>query len=244
MDCARQCSQTPFAPETSPESTSRARICGLGLALCPMAHQSDTRMLTLHGLKLKGFAEAEAVAALTGLDHSTATFELTALAAEGLCLRREGRISGWALTPTGRDTYRQLLHHDVEASGAQQQVDQAYRGFLVLNGLLLRVCTDWQVCDLEANVLNDHQDPEYDAAVIERLAEVHHGVTPICEQLSGRLTRYDPYHGRFSAAVDKVRSGLVEWFARPIIDSYHTVWMELHEDLLATLAIERGSEGH
>ena len=209
-----------------------------------MAHQSDTRMLTLHGLKLKGFAEAEAVAALTGLDHSTATNQLTALAAEGLCLRREGRISGWALTPTGRDTYRQLLHHDVEASGAQQQVDQAYREFLVLNGLLLRVCTDWQVCDLEANVLNDHQDPQYDAAVIERLAEVHHGVAPICQQLSGRLTRYDPYHGRFSAAVDKVRSGLVEWFARPIIDSYHTVWMELHEDLLATLAIERGSEGH
>ena len=28
-----------------------------------------------------------------------------------------------------------------------------------------------------------------------------------------------------------------------MIDSYHTVWFELHEDLLATLGIERSSEG-
>jgi hypothetical protein len=27
-----------------------------------------------------------------------------------------------------------------------------------------------------------------------------------------------------------------------MIDSYHSVWFELHEDLLATLGIERGSE--
>ena len=29
---------------------------------------------------------------------------------------------------------------------------------------------------------------------------------------------------------------------KPMIDSYHSVWFELHEDLLATLGIERGSE--
>jgi hypothetical protein len=28
-----------------------------------------------------------------------------------------------------------------------------------------------------------------------------------------------------------------------VIDSYHTVWFELHEDLLSTLGIERASEG-
>ena len=34
----------------------------------------------------------------------------------------------------------------------------------------------------------------------------------------------------------------VEWFTRPMIDSYHTVWFELHENLLATLGIERARE--
>ena len=29
------------------------------------------------------------------------------------------------------------------------------------------------------------------------------------------------------------------WVAQPKIDSCHTVWMELHEDLLATLGLER-----
>ncbi len=28
-----------------------------------------------------------------------------------------------------------------------------------------------------------------------------------------------------------------------MIDSYHTVWFELHENLLATLGIERAREG-
>jgi hypothetical protein len=27
-----------------------------------------------------------------------------------------------------------------------------------------------------------------------------------------------------------------------VVDSYHTVWFELHEDLLCTLGLERSSE--
>ena len=33
-----------------------------------------------------------------------------------------------------------------------------------------------------------------------------------------------------------------DWFTKPTIDSYHTVWFELHENLLSTLGIERGHE--
>ena len=40
-----------------------------------------------------------------------------------------------------------------------------------------------------------------------------------------------------------VEQGDTDWFTKPLIDSYHTVWFELHEDLLATLAIERAREG-
>jgi hypothetical protein len=39
-----------------------------------------------------------------------------------------------------------------------------------------------------------------------------------------------------------VLEGQPEWFTKPVIDSYHTVWFELHEDLLCTLGIERASE--
>ena len=39
-----------------------------------------------------------------------------------------------------------------------------------------------------------------------------------------------------------MRRGETDWLTKPIIDSYHTVWFELHEDLLATLGLERGHE--
>jgi hypothetical protein len=39
-----------------------------------------------------------------------------------------------------------------------------------------------------------------------------------------------------------VRAGEGDWFTSPLVDSYHTVWFELHEDLLATLGLERAEE--
>jgi hypothetical protein len=56
------------------------------------------------------------------------------------------------------------------------------------------------------------------------------------------LARFDGYGDRFAEALARVRAGEVEWFTRPLIDSYHTVWFELHENLLATLGIERVRE--
>ena len=51
------------------------------------------------------------------------------------------------------------------------------------------------------------------------------------------------YGSRLSSALAKVQGGDGDWFTKPTIDSYHTVWFELHENLLATLGIERGREG-
>jgi hypothetical protein len=43
--------------------------------------------------------------------------------------------------------------------------------------------------------------------------------------------------------MEQIRAGDTDWFTKPMIPSYHTVWFEMHEDLLSTLGIERGSEG-
>ena len=65
---------------------------------------------------------------------------------------------------------------------------------------------------------------------------------PIADDLAASLSRFARYAPRLSNAVDRVRTGEVDWFTKPVLDSYHTVWFELHEDLLATLGIERGEE--
>lgn len=208
-----------------------------------MGHLSDIRFLVLHGLKLKGFAEAEALAACMGANLVEVTKVLNALQAEGLILHRDGRISGFALTPTGRSAHGELLAADVLASGQQVLLHASYESFLPLNAQLLATCTAWQVKDIDNNILNDHNDAAYDKAVVEGLSSVNESVKPITDVLASALDRLGAYQSRFDAALGRVRSGEREFFAKPIIDSYHTVWMELHEDLLKSLNIDRASEG-
>ena len=64
----------------------------------------------------------------------------------------------------------------------------------------------------------------------------------MCEDLSKLLARFATYGPRLRSALQRVENGDVDWFTKPMIDSYHTVWFELHEDLLATLGIERSKE--
>lgn len=206
-----------------------------------MADRSDARLLVLHGLRLKGFAEANDIAALIGLDPADVTAQLEHLKADECVLYREGRLTGWALTPAGRKAQEQGLQAELAASGARDAVFDAYKRFLDLNSDLLGVCTAWQMKD-EAT-LNDHADAAYDQSVIDRLHELHGRVEPIITDLEATLPRYCGYRGRLDASLERLRSGESEWFTKPLIDSYHTVWFQLHEDLLNTLGIERSQEG-
>jgi hypothetical protein len=78
--------------------------------------------------------------------------------------------------------------------------------------------------------------------VIAQLEALHAQVTPICADLGAALDRFAGYGPRLASALARVQAGDVDWFTKPMIASYHTVWFELHEDLLATLGIERSSE--
>ncbi|GAA1145629.1 hypothetical protein [Ornithinicoccus hortensis] len=56
------------------------------------------------------------------------------------------------------------------------------------------------------------------------------------------LTRFTGYDTRFDAALRLARAGQYEWVDRTDIDSCHRVWFQLHEDLVATLGIDRLAE--
>lgn len=208
-----------------------------------MAHPSAPRFLALHGLRLKGFAEADAVAAAFGVDAGDVEAELKALADDGLVGRRDGRISGWSLTPDGRAAHAAEVAAELEASGARDAVHGAYRRFLDVNGDMLAVCTDWQLRLADgAQQVNDHSDAAYDDAVVQRLVGIHERVRPAVGDLGATLERFGRYGDRLANALEKILAGQPEWFTKPVIDSYHSVWFELHEDLLATLGIERAHE--
>jgi hypothetical protein len=201
----------------------------------------DQSLAVLHALRLKGFAEPAVLAGATGFDDDVVTGALAGLADEELVVRREGRVSGWSLSPAGREEHRRRIEAELEEADTRAEVDGCYRRFLALNGELLALCTAWQMREGPGvePVLNDHRDAAYDAAIVERLGRVHQAVLPVCDDLAGALPRYRPYRPRLDAAHRRVRAGEAEWLTRPLIDSYHTVWFELHEDLLVTLGIER-----
>jgi hypothetical protein len=201
-------------------------------------------MLVMHGLRLKGFGEAAAIADAAGVTEAEAKPILDELVGAELAAYRDGRLSGFSLTKHGREDHAAQLAAELEAAGVRPVVDDAYRRFLLLNTDLLAICTAWQLRETDGEpVVNDHSDADHDAAVIERLATLHAAVEPICVDLAAALERFSGYATRLRHALERVQAGDGDWFTKPMIASYHTVWFEMHEDLLCTLGIERGSEG-
>lgn len=78
--------------------------------------------------------------------------------------------------------------------------------------------------------------------MIERLGELHRSLVPEVGGVGGLIPRFDAYPARMTRALDRVRDNQLDWFTKPVIDSYHTIWFELHEDLLATLNLDRAHE--
>lgn len=168
-----------------------------------MSAPSDTRTLVMHGLRLKGFAEAPPVAEVVAISEADTKALLDQLVGEELVSYRDGRLSGFTLTPAGRAEHARLLAAELAAHGVRDAVQAAYQKFLGHNGDLLAVCTAWQLYDVDgSSSINDHSDPAYDAGVIEQLAAVHGHVEPICEELARSLARFANYGPRLTTALD------------------------------------------
>ena len=197
----------------------------------------------MHGLRLKGVASAEAVADAAGLPEGEVRALLDGLASDGLAEERGGLLPGWTLTPAGRAAHERLLAREAEANAVRARIEGAYGRFRELNPAVLDVCSRWQVREVDGRpVRNDHCDPAYDAAVVRDLAAIHRDTEPVCERLASALDRYRPYGRRLDHALERVRAGDTDYIAKPLIPSYHTVWFELHQDLLTTLGIDRSAE--
>lgn len=209
-----------------------------------MTRASDPRLLALHGLRLKGTADAHVVADTVGACVERLRSELDALETEGLVTFRQGRLGGYQLTEDGRAVGARMLAGELDEHGVRDEVEDAYRRFRTFNGDLLEVCTAWQLRPVGGTrEPNDHTDATYDAGVRQRLLQLDAQVRPVLDQLCAALARFDGHRRRLRFARERVLSGDSDYFTRPMFPSYHSVWFELHEDLLATLGTDRRSEG-
>ena len=61
--------------------------------------------------------------------------------------------------------------------------------------------------------------------------------------MSTALPRLGGYRPRLEQAYDRLRNGDADAFTGVSCGSYHDIWMELHQDLILTLGIDRLAEG-
>ncbi|WIM90004.1 MarR family transcriptional regulator [Candidatus Mycobacterium wuenschmannii] len=182
-----------------------------------------TDLVVLQTVRLKGRARREDVDG-----------DVDALVASGLLL--DGPMI--RLSPEGRTRLAELLA--AERSSADAAALAAVHGeFRSVNVEFKALVTDWQ---LRGGQPNTHDDPDYDAAVLARLDEVHRRVTPLVDSAAAELPRLGRYSEKLQAALDRVHAGDTMWLSRPLIDSYHTVWFELHEELILAAGLTREGE--
>jgi DNA-binding MarR family transcriptional regulator len=204
---------------------------------------SDPRLLVLHGLRLKAIASVADIAEVAGLHVDRVAAELDGLVDDELVAHRTGKLTGWSLTTQGRAEHERLVAAQLDEARERSTVHDAYERFLGLNPRLLEVCTRWQVREVGGvPQVNDHLDARHDAAVVAELGAIHAELLTILAGLEQAIDRFARYRPALDAALAAVRAGDVDMLAKPMVPSYHTIWFELHEDLLTTLSLERSSE--
>jgi hypothetical protein len=206
-----------------------------------VTYQSSTELRVLLALALKGFAEDVTISTATGVGLPDVQTHVKAAAGMGTVDRREGRIVGWHLTKAGREWLVSLLAEERAQVGGAPSVESAYEDFLELNRPFKGLCTAAQTVTTQnadvAGLLTAEAAADGDSPVDLRaeLEQIHVALAPVLDKAAGELARFGSYRGRFEAAKARLDAGDDGALAQPLSNSYHDVWMELHQDLLKTL---------
>lgn len=197
---------------------------------------THARLRLFQAVRLKGRARPVDLAAAAQLSDGETARILGELAEAGHVEETRERFR---LTPSGRAALAAEL--DLERDGVDRAALTAgYHEFDDHNTALKDLMTRWQLKD--GATPNDHTDAEYDAAVIADLARLDAAFEPLLRRFVTLVPRLGHYPPRFAAALARIAAGDHGWFARPLADSYHTVWFELHEDLIGLAGLTRAEE--
>ncbi|PRY50702.1 hypothetical protein LY71_103266 [Geodermatophilus tzadiensis] len=201
--------------------------------------------LALHGVRVLGFPTTARVAGRYGLARDAVEEALLDAEARGWVRRLAfGGSEGWSLLDAGRAEGERRLAAELDALGARDAVTDVHARFRPLNRRFGAACTDWQLhpTRLDPMAFNDHTDWRWDERVLRTLRSAGAEFAGLCAELGALLARFGGYPGLYAAALRRVDAGERGWVDGHDRDSLHLVWIQFHEDLLATLGIERGTD--
>ncbi|ASN22204.1 hypothetical protein [Arthrobacter sp. YN] len=184
-------------------------------------------LLTLHAVRLLGFADTEAVAARFAQDRLAVESQLIDAGVNGLVTYSTfAGSSGWSLSSFGRTENERLLAQELDHAGARGAVLAVHDDFADLNTGVVEACSAIQL-----------QTPDGEGAM-DVLIGALAAWRPLEAQLAGALPRFEGYSERLLNALKRVPEDTA-WLTATDRDSFHRAWFELHEDLIATLGIQR-----
>jgi hypothetical protein len=193
--------------------------------------------LALHGLAIKKHASPKDVAEIIGMDAERVASLLAEAESRGRVARAGGKFMLTAPAQVALRSEYSRVYADQRASAA---MNWAYDDFEKVNILLKQLVTDWQTMEIGGERLpNDHSNNDRDEKIIDRLGNLHERAEPILKRMAAGLPRLGIYLEMLTAALEKAEDGAIEWVSDARIASYHTVWFEMHEDLLRALGRER-----
>ena len=193
--------------------------------------------LILHGLAIKKYARAEDVAGIIGANPIDVSSFLKEQVAKGRIVENNDKYS---LKPTTRVAVAGDYSRHYSEIRRNADFVRAYEDFEKINVSLKQLITSWQVIEIQGSVVtNDHCDESYDSRVIDRLGNLHERANRILAALAKQLPRMQIYRDKLSKALEMAEDGAIEWVSDARIESYHTLWFELHEDLLCMMGRTR-----
>ena len=197
----------------------------------------DAEFLVIHALRIKGYAAADVVAEIVGIELIVVHTMLLGMAESGWCRHIAARDL-WQLSPTGRERHAEKLQ---EISGvAVDGLREPYPAFLDLNVGFKDLCNRWQLRDGDSN---DHSDPVYDSERVAELRALHEASLASINGFAEAIPRFASYERRLATSLVRLEGGEQRMFTGVMCGSYHDVWMELHEDLVQLLGVDRHAEG-
>ena len=224
----------PAAESTAAQSTAAETIDGA------TPGEEATPETCERVLALKGMAKADAIAGVLRCPLDDVEAVVAELVESG---RAQEMPSGHVrLVPEAlAEANARFETHAVRTAPT---IDPLLDDFHAANDALKTVISAWQLRDVDGeSVPNDHSDPDYDAGVIGQLRnEVHRQILPIVSAAADVVPRLGSYTDRLAEALDAIESGDTEMVAHPMRDSYHTVWFELHEELIRLAGRNRADE--
>lgn len=190
-------------------------------------------------LRLKGMASVDGIVEATGASAQEVSSALETMVAAA---HASETPRGLRLTPEGKTWLDGLL--DEERAGVDQgEMNAVYERFCEHNADFKQLVTDWQVKVVDGEQqMNDHTDAAYDQAVIDRLTALDAAVQPVFADAAALAPRLGRYLDRFGQALAALQGGDQSMLAAPLKDSYHTVWFEMHEELILLSGRNRADE--